>query len=139
MTLLKEEQFTYCKEYGFIHWVDALMQPLQRGSRVRVKPIRQMMDSHGYVKKVVVMREPVDVWFDKGYVLHYKEVTGVDWIKLWNNEVHPMHMEPVMEECEKKELALRLMTEWLQSSTIVLSEKNPRHSLLSKFKTYLQD
>lgn len=129
----------YCKEYGFTYWHDALMQPLQRGSRTRVKPNPQMLDPHGYVKKVVVMGVATDVYFDEMYLDHYKAVTGIDFRKQWEDVSTPAIITKSLNANEKKVLVLEMMLEWLESSSIVISATNPRHSLLLKFQQYLGD
>lgn len=136
MTDAKEHSIGLCKELGVEYWEDAFMGPRMRGSKVRVTPHRDMMRSGGYLKQVVVMGELKTLLFDGLYLEHYKVVTGVDYVLQWTYKPLSVSIKPPV--VDSSQLILDNLAEFLKSANIALSDTNPRHSLLVKFKKHIE-
>lgn len=119
---------------GFLPWEAALLGEKQRGSRIRVTPVPEMLKPDGYVKQVKVLGELADVWFDANYVTYHKSKSGIDWFKLW-------HDSPQSIEIELNPIAIteKVMYDWLSSQNLKLDSKLVRHGLMIKFQKYLSE
>ena len=136
MTDIKEHSIDLCKELDVLYWEHAFMGPRMRGSKVRVTPHRDMMRMDGYLKQVVVMGELRTLLFDALYLKHYKAVTGIDYVLQWTYE--PASETGKLFAIDSSQLILDKLAEFLKSANIALSDKNPRHSLLVKFKKHIE-
>lgn len=136
MESLREHSIQLCDQLGVLYWEFALMGPKMRGSKVRVRPHKDMIRLDGYLKQVVVMGVVETVLFDSLYLDHYKEVTGVDYRLQWDHS--GASKEQKTNKGEPSSIALETLAEFLKSGNISLTGSNPRHSLLIKFKTYLE-
>ena len=136
MVDIKEHSLSLCKDLDVLYWEDGFMGPRMRGSKVRVTPHRDMMRNAGYLKQVVVMGSLQTLLFDSLYVDHYKAVTGIDYVLQWMHKATPNAAEvPAM---NSSEIILDKLAEFLKSANITLSDTNPRHSLLVKFKKHIE-
>lgn len=136
MVDIKEYSVELCKELDVLYWEKAFMGPRMRGSKVRVTPHRDMMTKSGYLKQVVVMGELKDILFDSLYLDHYKAVTGIDYVLQWTHKPTPEPVESIA--IDSNQLVLDKLAEFLKSGNIALVGSNPRHSLLIKFKSYIE-
>ena len=136
MVDVKEHSIELCQRLGVEYWESALMGPRMRGSKVRVTPHKDMMLDRGYLKQVVVMGDLRTLLFDSLYLEHYKAVTGIDYVLQWT------HKAPVAPQTapnvDSSQLILNKLAEFLTDGKIALSGSNPRHSLLIKFKSYVE-
>lgn len=118
---------------GFMYWKDALLGEKHRGSRVRVVPHKSMLKECGYCKKVKVLGEEQDVYFDEFYIDFYYDKTGIDYKKLWDIE---SSISPQREN--KFAIAQTVLYDFLREEDAVLNPKLVRHSMLIKFQSYLE-
>ena len=135
---IEEQSRNYCTELDVVYWKDALLGVNQRGSRVRVKPTKRMMKDEGDIKKVTVLGEECNVYFDVLYLEHYKQVTGIDF----QLQFQPLIIGNCGIEYKKSSLKTDLtaiLDSFLKDGNIEPSAKNPRHSLFLKFQTYLEE
>ena len=136
MTDTKERSIELCQQLDVLYWEDAFMGPHMRGSKVRVKPHKDMMLERRYLKQVVVMQELKTVLFDSLYVDHYQNVTGVDFRLQWFADDKTDAAIAIKDVSSS--IALETLAKFLKSGSISLVGSNPRHSLLIKFKIYLE-
>lgn len=125
-----------CTELDVSYWKDAILGPKKRGSKVRVIPHKSMLGEYGYLKKVRVMGEEIDVLFDELYIDHYFAVTGIDHRIQWRlsdqseeSDIIPVHEFAISTE--------EMISNFLNDGKIILSDKNPRHALFIKFQKYI--
>ena len=135
---IEEQSRSYCTELDIVYWKDALLGVNQRGSRVRVKPTRRMMKDEGDIKKVTVLGEEFNVYFDTLYLEHYKQVTGIDFQLQFASPLIEISRPLFEKSCPKADLTA-ILDSFLKDGNIEPSVKNPRHSLFLKFQTYLED
>ena len=135
---IEEQSRSYCTELDIVYWKDALLGANQRGSRVRVKPTRRMMKDEGDIKKVTVLGEEFNVYFDTLYLEHYKQVTGIDFQLQFTAPLVEISRPLFEKSCPKVDLTA-ILDSFLKDGNIEPSVKNPRHSLFLKFQTYLED
>lgn len=135
---IEEQSRSYCTELDIVYWKDALLGANQRGSRVRVKPTRRMMKDEGDIKKVTVLGEEFNVYFDALYLEHYKQVTGIDFQLQFQPLIDSLNGLAHLNPCPKADLTA-ILDSFLKDGNIEPSVKNPRHSLFLKFQTYLED
>ena len=136
MVDIKEHSLSLCKDLDVLYWEFAFMGPRMRGSKVRTTPHKNMMKKDGHLKQVVVMGELRTLLFDSLYLEHYKTVTGIDYVLQWTHKAPPEAVEvPAM---NSSEIVLNKLAEFLKSANIALSDTNPRHSLLVKFKKHIE-
>ena len=133
---VKERSIDLCKQLDVLYWEDAFMGPRMRGSKVRVTPHKDMMRGDGYLKQVVVMGELKTLLFDALYLDHYKAVTGIDYVLQWTYKPASEAIKPPV--IDSSQLILDKLAEFLKSANITLSDTNPRHSLLVKFKKHIE-
>ena len=136
MTDVKEHSIDLCKQLDVLYLEDAFMGPRMRGSKVRVTPHKDMMRMDGYLKQVVVMGELRTLLFDALYLDHYKAVTGIDYVLQWTYKPAGEPIKPPA--FDSSSLILNKLAEFLKSANIALSDTNPRHSLLVKFKKHIE-
>lgn len=136
MERIEELSRELCKEIDVLYWRDAIMGAKMRGSKTRVPPHIQMLSKSGYLKQVVIMGVLETVLFDALYLDHYKNVTGVDFRLQWS-AIEKRDATTAIKD-DSSSVALETLAEFLKSGNISLVGSNPRHSLLIKFKIYLE-
>ena len=132
----KEHSLELCQQLGVDYWEDAFMGPRMRGSRTRVKPHKDMLLDRRYLKQVVVMQELKTLLFDALYLDHYQNVTGIDFRLQWTASDKKDTITAIKDDSNS--IALETLAKFLESGNISLVGSNPRHSLLIKFKIYLE-
>ena len=136
MVDIKEHSLSLCKDLDVLYWEFAFMGPRMRGSKVRTTPHKDMLRKDGYLKQVIVMGERRTLLFDALYLEHYKTVTGIDYVLQWT---HKATSETIQAPAiDSNQLILDKLAEFLKSANIALSDTNPRHSLLVKFKKHIE-
>ena len=136
MVDIKEHSLSLCKDLDVLYWEFAFMGPRMRGSKVRTTPHKDMMREDGYLKQVIVMGERRTLLFDSLYLEHYKTVTGIDYVLQWTYK--PASKTIKAPAIDSNQLILDKLAEFLKSANIALSDTNPRHSLLVKFKKHIE-
>ena len=136
MENIEELSRKLCDQIGVLYWHDALMGAHMRGSRVRVRPHKDMILERRYLKQVVVMGATQTLLFDALYLDHYEKVTGIDFRLQW--AATSEKGATIAIKNDSNGIALETLTKFLKSGNISLTGSNPRHSLLIKFKTYLE-
>lgn len=115
------------KSENLLYWQDEYMSPTARGSKVRVKPHENMLTSTGHIVGVKINGKEQWVLFDRLYVDYYVMRTGLSPFK------------PLPPEVKEAVDVKQVIADFLESATITLDPKKPRHDLFFKFTKFVEE